>query len=44
MKGLELEKHIRCKCGKIWGMKNHKKYCARCKTEVIARGPKGQNY
>ena len=34
----ELEKHIRCKCRKYWGMRNHKRKCKRCKTEVIARG------
>ena len=34
----DLEKHIRCKCGKYWGMFNHKKNCKRCKTPVIARG------
>ena len=35
-----LEKNIRCKCSKYWGMKNHKKTCKRCKSEVIARGEK----
>ena len=35
-----LDKHIRCNCGKYWGMKNHKNKCKRCKTEVIARGLK----
>ena len=35
---MNLEKHIRCKCGKYWGMKNHRRKCKRCKTEVIARG------
>ena len=35
---MNLEKHIRCKCGKYWGMRNHKYNCKRCKTEVIARG------
>ena len=35
---MNLEKHIRCKCGKIYGMNNHKQNCKRCKTEVIARG------
>ena len=34
----DLEKHIRCKCRKYWGMRNHKRNCKRCKTEVIARG------
>ena len=34
----ELEKHIRCGCGKYWGMQNHKRKCKRCKTTVIARG------
>ena len=33
-----LERGIRCKCGKYWGMYNHKKNCKRCKTPVIARG------
>ena len=33
-----LDKHIRCKCGKYWGMRNHIRKCKRCKTEVIARG------
>ena len=37
---MNLEKHIRCKCGKFWGMRNHKRKCKRCKTEVIARGEK----
>ena len=35
---VELEKHIRCDCGKYWGMQNHKRKCKRCKTTVIARG------
>ena len=35
---MNLEKHIRCKCGKYYGMRNHKRKCNRCKTEVIARG------
>ena len=35
---IDLEKHIRCECRKYWGMKNHKRKCKRCKTEVIARG------
>ena len=34
----DLDKHIRCKCGKQWGMHNHKRNCKRCKTPVIARG------
>ena len=33
----DLDKHIRCKCRKYWGMKNHKKICKRCKSEVMAR-------
>jgi len=37
----ELEKHIRCKCGKLWGMHNHQRNCKRCKTAVIARGEVG---
>lgn len=38
----ELDKGIRCKCGKYWGMKffRQNKVCRRCKTEVIARGKK----
>jgi hypothetical protein len=36
----ELDKHIRCNCGNFWGMRNHKRNCKRCKTEVIARGLK----
>ena len=36
-----LERHIRCHCGKYWGMKNFKRNCKRCKTEVIARGSRG---
>ena len=37
----KLEKEIRCKCGKTWGMKNFRKrgICRRCKTPAIARGP-----
>ena len=34
----DLEKHIRCHCGKYWGMQNFKKKCKRCKTSVKARG------
>ena len=34
----DLDTHIRCKCGKYWGMHNHKRNCKRCKTPVIARG------
>ena len=41
--GDDLEKHIRCKCGKIWGMHNHKRKCKRCKSEIIARGAHGKN-
>ena len=33
-----IEGHIRCKCGKFWGMEKFKWYCNRCKTKVIARG------
>jgi len=35
-----LEKHIRCKCRKYWGIKLFRKnyLCKRCKTKVIARG------
>jgi|19_taG_2_1085344.scaffolds.fasta_scaffold70466_2 hypothetical protein len=39
----ELERQIRCKCGKLWGMQNHKRRHKRCKTEVIARGAYGTN-
>ena len=35
-----VEKHIRCKCGKFWGMKYNKKTCKKCKSEVVARGEK----
>ena len=38
----DLDKHIRCNCGKIWGMRSHKRICKRCKTEVIARGIKNE--
>ena len=38
LKMTDLDKHIRCKCGKHWGMHNHKRNCKRCKTPVIARG------
>ena len=38
----ELQRHIRCKCGKYWGMRNHKRNCKRCKTTVIARGEKNE--
>jgi len=34
----DLDKHVRCNCGKFWGMRNFKRTCKRCKTEVIARG------
>ena len=37
---MSIEKHIRCECAKYWGMKNHKRRCKRCKTEVISRGKK----
>jgi len=40
---MNLEKHIRCKCSKYYGMHNHKKKCKRCKTEVIARGEQTVN-
>ena len=35
-----LEKHIRCQCGKFYGIKlfRYKAICKRCKTKVIARG------
>ena len=36
-----LEKEIRCKCGKMYGLSNFRKkrICRRWKTPVIARGP-----
>ena len=39
----DIDRHIRCKCGKYWGMKNfrRKMKCKRCKTPVIARGELG---
>ena len=36
----DLDKHIGCKCGKYWGMRNHQRKCKRCKSKVIARGIK----
>jgi len=38
-----LERNIRCNCGKFWGIKHFRahKECSRCKTYVIARGPGG---
>ena len=36
----DLEKHIRCNCGKYWGMRNFKRNCKRCDSKVIARGAK----
>ena len=35
-----LDKHIRCECGKYWGINlfRQKRVCKRCKTAVIARG------
>ena len=39
-----LEQGIRCKCGKFWGMRNHKKTCHKCKTIVIARGNKEKKW
>tara|TARA_Y100001963_G_scaffold76880_1_gene106607 strand:+ start:436 stop:564 length:129 start_codon:yes stop_codon:yes gene_type:complete len=40
---MNLDKHIRCKCGKFWGMRNHGRKCKRCKYQVIARGEKNEN-
>ena len=37
---MDVEKSIRCKCSKHWGMDKHKLRCERCKTEVIARKTK----
>ena len=34
----DLDKHIRCKCRKYWGMRNFKRKCKRCNSRVIARG------
>jgi len=39
----DLEKHIRCECGKYYGIYNHKRKCKRCKTEVIARGERKEH-
>ena len=41
----KLEKHIRCKCGNLYGLKNFRRkgVCRRCKTPVIARGEIGNN-
>ena len=36
--GTDLDKHIRCKCRKLFGMKKLHMVRSRCKTEVIARG------
>ena len=35
-----LDKHIRCKCGRYYGIRlfRENKKCKRCKTSVIARG------
>ena len=41
MNDRELQKHIRCKCGKFWGMRNLRKHCKRCKTTVMSRGEIG---
>ena len=38
---INIERHIRCNCGKYWGMGNHKRNCKKCKTPVIARGELG---
>tara|TARA_R100000458_G_C8118856_1_gene138595 strand:+ start:16 stop:156 length:141 start_codon:yes stop_codon:yes gene_type:complete len=40
----DLEKHIRCKCGKYYGIRffRQQKVCKRCKTIVIARGEKNE--
>jgi hypothetical protein len=40
MNDKKLEKHIRCNCGKFWGMRNFRRNCKRCKSTVIARGEK----
>ena len=38
----ELDRHVRCKCGKNYGMKKFRKgkICSKCKTTVAARGLK----
>ena len=41
---IDLDKHIRCSCGKYWGMRNHTRNCNRCKSRVIARGIKQGGY
>ena len=33
-----LEKHIRCNCGKYWGMRYFNTKCKRCKSSIKARG------
>ena len=35
-----LDKHIRCKCGKLYGIEQFRRkgFCRRCNTPVIARG------
>ena len=37
VRDINVEKSIRCKCGKCWGMDFHKRICKRCTTEVISR-------
>jgi hypothetical protein len=39
-----LDKHIRCECGKFYGIRlfRQSKICKRCKTNVIARGEKNE--
>ena len=40
----DLEKHIRCTCGKFYGIRHfrQRKVCKRCKSKVIARGEKNE--
>lgn len=35
---------FQCKCGKLWGAKNHLRKCNRCKTKVRARGNENEEY
>ena len=39
-----VDKHVRCKCGKYYGMDNFRKgvTCRRCETTVAARGLKNE--
>ena len=35
---------FQCKCGKLWGAKNHLRKCNLCKTKVRARGNENEEY